>query len=178
MLVSSVTALGLLAPAEAVVTHLANSSVDTISIRVGSVNAVDTVNFGTIAGDVVGNNLPVAAAGTVEIVVSAEGTGNRDITVNADSVAGMSCQSVSSCGGAIIPFSTVSWTVGSLSSPGGSQSLSSMPAGSFNGSNSQTVASFKSSHRLSNTLSFKYANDAVYPAGTYRGRVTFTASMP
>lgn len=177
MALLSATALGLLAPAEAVVTHLDNSSVDTISIRVGSVNAIDTVNFGAIAGNAVGNNVAVGAAGTVEIVVSAAGTGNRTITVYADSAAGMSCQSVSSCGATTIPFSAVGWTVGSLNSPGGLPVFD-MPAGSFSGSDSQTVASFKPAQRLSNTLSFKYANTTVYPAGTYRGRVTFTASMP
>lgn len=30
---------------------------------------------------------------------------------------------------------------------------------------------------MNNLLSFSYANSTLYPAGTYRGRVVFTATM-
>jgi hypothetical protein len=182
-LVSSATALGLLTPTEAVFTNLILPSLlNNITISVGSTNAttIDTVNFGTIAGNVVGNSAAVAAPGTVAVVVTGRTffAGSKTVTVNADSSAGMSCQSPSTCASTIIPFSAVSWTVSNSVTPSGSPSVFDIQAGSFNGSASQTIASFPSQKTMSNTLSFNYANSAVYPAGSYRGRVTFTASMP
>lgn len=179
-LVTVATALGLLAPAEAVFTSLGIPFAHTISIRVGSIAAVDTVDFGTMAGQTVGNNLTVTAPGAVDVVVNALTltAGSRTVSVNADSSAGISCQIASSCRGTTIPFSTVGWTVGNSVARSESSSLVDIQAGSFNGSASQTIASFPSGQRLSNTLSFKYANATVYPAGSYRGRITFTASTP
>jgi hypothetical protein len=180
-LVSSVTAFGLLTPAEAVFTNLGIPFFHTISIRVGSFGGtVDTVNFGTVAGNVVGNSAAITASGTVDVVVNALTlvSGSRTVTVNADSAAGMSCQTAATCASTLIPFSAVSWTVSNSVAPSGSPSVFDIQAGSFNTSASQTIASFPSGRRMDNTLSFKYANSTVYPAGTYRGRVTFTASMP
>jgi hypothetical protein len=181
-LVSSVTALGLLTPAEAVFTNLILPSLlNNITISVGSTNAtIDTVNFGTIAGNVVGNSAAVAAPGTVAVVVTGRTflAGSRTVTVSADSAAGISCQTAATCASTPIPFSAVSWTVSNSVAPSGSPSVFDIQAGSFNGSASQTIASFPSGRSMSNTLSFKYANSTVYPAGSYSGRVTFTASMP
>ena len=39
------------------------------------------------------------------------------------------------------------------------------------------VVVFSGSRQMSNTLNFTYANSTVYPAGTYRGNVRFTATM-
>jgi hypothetical protein len=181
-LVSSVTALGLLTPAEAVFTNLGIPFFHTISIRVGSLGGtVDTVNFGTVAGNVVGNSAAITAPGTVDVVVNALTlvSGSKTVTVNADSAAGMSCQTAATCASTLIPFSAVSWTVSNSVTPtAGPPSVFDIQAGSFIASASQTIASFPSGRRMDNTLSFKYANSDVYPAGSYRGRVTFTASMP
>lgn len=181
MLVTSATALGLLTPAEAVFTIIGGTLFPhTISISVGSTGAsVDTVNFGTIAGNLVGSGV-VAAPGTVAVAVTALTlvADSRTVTVNADSTAGMTCQSPSTCDSTNIPFSTVSWMVSNSVTPSGSPSVFDIQPGSFTGSASQTIASFPSARTMSNTLSFKYANSTVYPAGSYIGRVTYTASMP
>ena len=178
---TSTTALGLLAPAGAVFTSLSTAVLpNSISIRVGSQSAVDTVNFGTVPGNQVGNGTAVSASGTVEVAVRAFTAADceRTVTVNADSSLGMICQTPSRCATAIIPFSSVRWTVSNASAPSGATPNFNIQPGSFNGSASQTIASFPSDRRLSSSLSFKYANNTVYPAGSYQGRVTYTASMP
>lgn len=151
-----------------------------IRIRVGSDAAgVDTVNFGSIDGNKVGNAQSVAAQGGsgIELWVFAwtPGDGDRMVTVTANSAMGMSCTTAPSCGATTIPFDTVSWTVGSNAKADGGGDVQ---PGSFNMSAAQPIARFPSARQLKSTLFFRYANATVYPAGTYTGRVTFTASMP
>jgi hypothetical protein len=151
-----------------------------IRIRVGSDAAgVDTVNFGSIDGTKVGNGQSVAGQGGsgVDLWVSAwtPGDGDRVVTVTANSAMGLSCTSSSSCGTTTIPFDTVSWTVGSAATANGGGDVQ---PGKFNMSSAQPIARFASARQLKSTLFFRYANSTVYPAGTYTGRVTFTASMP
>ena len=150
-----------------------------IRIRVGGDSAgVDTVNFGSIDGNKVGNAQSVAARGGsgVDLWVFAwtPGDGDRMVTVTANSAMGMSCTTAASCGATTIPFDTVSWTVGNTAKADGGD----VQPGQFDMSSAQPIARFASARQLKSTLLFRYANTTVYPAGTYTGRVTFTASMP
>ena len=86
----------------------------------------------------------------------------------------MSCTTAASCGSTTIPFDTVSWTVGNAAKVDGGD----VQPGQFDMSSAQPIARFASARQLKSTLLFRYANTTVYPAGTYTGRVTFTASMP
>ena len=180
MMLAAVIPLSLMFEASAVFTNVGSVSLPhKISIRVGGTSGIDVVNFGTIAGNAVGNGVAVAAAAavTIEVKATTQTVGLRTVTVNADSSAGMSCQNTS-CGSTNIPFSTVAWTVSNSVAPSGSPSSFDIQAGQFSGTASQTIATFPSGRSLKNTLSFSYSNPTLFPAGTYKGRVTFTASMP
>lgn len=175
--------------AEAVFTNLGSlvQGQNQIRIRVGAVGGaggegggVDRVDFGAVPGMSVGNGRSVQPqqGGAVELSVyaSTPGDGERLVTVTANSSGGMNCTTPASCGTITIPFSTVSWTAGNSvgsTNPGGD-----VQAGSFSGSTAQPIARFVSSKRLQSALYFRYENATVYPAGSYAGRVTFTASMP
>ncbi|MGL5003483.1 MAG: hypothetical protein ACRDAM_11135 [Casimicrobium sp.] len=165
----------LLAQAQAVITDLsqATQAQHQLRIKVGSQqNSVDTVSFGTIPGASVGNGTPVPALDRsgIEISVYAwtPGSNERSVVLTANSSVGMHCVTTTSCGNTAIPFDTVSWT-----SRGGD-----IRAGRFDLSANQHLARANSDRTMKSTLFFRYANATVYPAGTYRGRVTFTASMP
>jgi hypothetical protein len=170
---------------EAVVTDLGNvaQSQHQIRIRVGAEESgVDIVNFGTIAGERVGNGQAVSAQ-TAGVPLSVQawtpGDTERIVTVTADSSAGMSCITPVSCGNITIPFDTVSWSVGGTQKSGGDGvNGAGLRSGTFSASAVQPIARFSSDTRLQSTLFFRYANVTVYPAGRYSGRVTFTASMP
>ena len=150
-----------------------------IRIRVGSnaAGTVDTVDFGTIAGNLVGNGT-TQPTGSTDIEVNAWTLlpGSRTVTVSANSSAGMACATAASCGSTIIPFTQVSWIASNSVAPNGG--TFDVQSGSFTGSGAQTIASFPSGRRMQNNLTFRYDNTTVYPAGTYSGVVTFTASMP
>ena len=155
-----------------------------ITLRVGTnaANSIDIVDFGTIAGDKVGDSATQPTASAVRLDLRARSTAftYRTVTLTADSSAGMACISgVCSGSGTIIPFSQVSWTNNAIS--GGVTPTSGsfdVQNGSFNGSSAQTLASFTSGSRIQHDLVFKYNNTTLYPAGSYRGTVRFTASMP
>lgn len=70
--------------------------------------------------------------------------------------------------GGTIPVSDISWT-----SEDGE-----IPSGSYTGTSNQLLASFSGSLRIRDRLSFSFANDALYDAGTYTGQVTYTWSAP
>ncbi len=154
-----------------------------ILIRVGTnvAGSVDAANFGTIAGDKVGDGSTQPTASTdIEVKAWTFSFGfvntDRTVTVTADSTAGMACATPATCGSVIIPLSKVSWVSGNATAPAGG--VFDMQSGTFSDGAAQTLASFPSRRRMQNNLTFKFANDAVYPAGTYSGVVTFTASMP
>ncbi len=154
-----------------------------LRIRIGSnvAGSVDTLNFGTIPGDQVGNGGTQPTASTdIEVQAWTFSLGaintDRTVTVSADSSGGMPCSTPATCGSTIIPLSKVSWVSGNATAPAGG--VFDMQSGSFSGSAAQIVASFPSRRRMQNNLTFKFANDVEYPAGTYSGVVTFTASMP
>lgn len=152
-------------------------------IRVGSnvAGSVDTLNFGTIAGDKVGDGATQPTASTdIEVKAWTFSLGlfntNRTVTVTADSRGGMTCTTPATCGSVIIPLDKVSWSSSNATAPAGG--VFDMQSGVFSGGPSQLLATFPSQRRMQNSLTFKFANDTLYPAGTYRGMVTFTASMP
>ena len=151
-----------------------------ITLRVGTnaANSIDIVDFGTIAGDKVGDSATQPTASAVRLDLRARSTAftYRTVTLTADSSAGMACISgVCSGSGTIIPFSQVSWTSNKTAPFLGNFDVQD---GSFNGSSAQTLASFTSGSRIQHDLVFKYNNTTLYPAGSYRGTVRFTASMP
>ncbi|GAB2707809.1 hypothetical protein [Comamonas sediminis] len=194
-------ACGIIGPANAVIITVsdnASTSNYALSLQVGSAAGTDTVQF-----NVTGNNAgltPTAVSGSPAIdisvtpvrpIVSSEVA--RPVTLRVDSGTGLICQS-SSCGSTIIPFSKISWTVSNSSGAAAGD----IQNGQFSGANNQQLANFNAnanvcsipiivlclgtwtyqSRNLSATrLTFRYANDTFYPAGTYLGTVYFTASM-
>jgi len=195
-------ACGITVPANAVITTVTDTgSTYAISLRVGSASAIDTVQFNVSGNNVGLTPVPVTGSPAIDIYVtptrpvSTSGT-SRPVTLQVDSSAGLTCQS-GSCGSTIIPFSKISWTVSNSSGSGSGD----IQNGQFTGAANQQIASFDANatycsgiinllgicilgswYYQSNTmnatrLTFTYANDAIYPAGSYKGTVYFTASM-
>lgn len=187
-------------PASAVMTTVTDSGSNYgISLRVGSVSGVDTVTF-----NVTGNNAgltPTAVTGAPTIGVwvtpirpiTTSATA-RPVTLRVDASVDLACQTPG-CGTTSIPFSKISWTASANSNTASGD----IQSGRFTGSANQQIANFNAnatfcsalfvlcligvgwnyhSNAMDNTLlHFSYDNDVVYPAGTYRGAVRFTASM-
>ena len=153
-----------------------------LTLRVGSTgNTVDTVSFPAISG---ANISPAPSAVTYATLVDVEVSLQRpvfstpnDVVLTANSVAGLVCVAGSGCGSTAIPFSDVCWVSTNKVAGGGD-----IQDGCFTGSATQPLASFGrdlfNSRRMYNTLRFTYANARVYPAGQYRGTVTYTATVP
>ena len=152
-----------------------------LTLRVGSPTGVDVVNFGAISG---ANISPTPSAVTyaplVDVEVSLQRPGfstPNDVVLTANSVAGLVCVAGSGCGSTAIPFSDVCWVSTNKVTGGGD-----IQDGCFTGSATQPLARFGrvlfNSRRMYNTLRFTYANARVYPAGQYRGTVTYTATVP
>lgn len=192
------------APAHAVLVNVTNntgSSNYTLLLRVGSAAGVDQVNFNVTGNNVALNQTPVTGAPNINVSVQPlrpnstwilPDTATRPTTLTVNSSAGLACQS-GPCGTTVIPFNQISWTASNNSAGGDIQS------GTFNGSAGQQIASFNantSTCSLLNlflvcigtwdyetqqlqgtTMKFTYANNTIYPAGTYKGTVTFTATM-
>jgi hypothetical protein len=89
------------------------------------------------------------------------GIANATLTVN-------SSAPLTNATGEVLPFSQISWT----SSDG------SIPSGAFNTGAAQTLLNMTTSRQYESCHTFSYANTGVVAAGTYRGRVTYTLSMP
>ena len=94
-----------------------------------------------------------------------------------DSTAGLVCVGGSGCGTTIVPFDSVSWI--SNNKQAGPNAGLDIQNGSFNGSANQSLVNLvlSPSVTLSNVLVFQYNNSTLYPAGQYRGRVIYTASV-
>jgi hypothetical protein len=187
-------------PAGAVITTVGDSgSTYSIVLRVGSASGVDNVQF-----DVNGNNAgltPAPVTGTPAIDVwvtparpaSLFSSGEtRQVTLRVDSSAGLQCQSAG-CGLTVIPFSKIRWIASNNSNassgdiqsgtfdPANTQQAITGPASGFN-ANATTCFLLIFCNYQSNTINatrmqFIYANDVIYPAGTYKGTVRFTATM-
>lgn len=191
-------------PAHAVITIVTDTgSSYGLVLRVGSSGTtVDTVAF-SVTGANAGLT-PTAVVGTPPITVwvtpvrpiATNNTTARPVTLRVDSSVAMTCLS-GGCGSGVIPFSKISW----VASGNDNAASGDIQSGSFDGSANQTIASYNAnasfctgllglpcvlgigtwtyqSRQLSSTtLQFSYANDTVYPGGTYTGTVRFTASM-
>lgn len=191
-------------PAHAVITIVTDTgSTYGLTLRVGSAGTtVDTVAF-SVTGANAGLT-PTAVTGTPTITVwvmpvrpiTASNTTARPVTLRVDSSMALLCQS-GGCGTAAIPFSKISW----VASGNSNAASGDIQNGSFDTTANQTIASYnanasfctgllglpcvlgigtwtyQSQQLSSTTLQFSYANDTVYPGGTYSGTVRFTASM-
>ena len=156
-----------------------------ITLTIGSATtAIDTVSFPVAAANV--GLGPVTGTPSILITLSVRKpgsaakpiTGTQTLTV--DSSSPLSCVAGSGCGSTTIPMSTIGWTSVVLQT--GANAGKDIQNGSFNGSASQVLSNTSipnTSERemtITNTLTFTFSNAAVYPAGTYRSRVVFTAS--
>jgi hypothetical protein len=154
-----------------------------LRLRVGpsTGNTVDTVSFPAISG---ANISPAPSAVTYAPLVDVELSLQRptltfpnDVVLTVNSTAGMACVAGSGCGSTVIPFTDVCWTSTNKVAGGGD-----IQDGCFTSSATQPLARFGwvsfNSRRMYNTLRFTYANARVYPAGQYRGTVTYTATVP
>ncbi|MET3393354.1 hypothetical protein [Variovorax atrisoli] len=190
-------------PARAVITTVTDTgSTYSLTLRVGSAGAtVDTVAF-SVTGANAGLT-PTAVTGTPAISVwvmpvrpVANTTVARPVTLRVDSSVALTCQS-GGCASTAIPFSSISWVASNNSSAASGD----IQSGRFDGTASQTIASYNANATfcvgplglpcvlgvgtwtyLSNNitatqLQFSYDNNTVYPGGNYRGTVRFTASM-
>lgn len=191
-------AAGTALPGHAVITTVTeiNNSY-ALTLQVGTAGAtVDTVAF-SVTGANAGLT-PTAVSGTPTITVWVapvrpviDNTIVHAVTLQVDSSTAMTCQS-GGCGTNTISFSKISWVVSNNAGTGDIQS------GRFTGAAAQQIASFNSNantcvgalcllgigawlgqtRQLDATqLQFFYDNDVIYPGGTYRGAVRFTATM-
>jgi hypothetical protein len=186
-------ALGFALPAQALIFNLGNSPARQLHLQVGTGGNGAQVMAVNPTVDVVSVNVPAAALGnsasqvmstsnpnTIDpnlpvaltcsdgrkVLVSAIarvpfGVANATLTVN-------SSIPLTSASGATLPFSQISWT----------SSDNAIPSGTFNTSTAQTLLNMTTSRQYESCHTFSYANTGVVPAGTYRGRVTYTLSMP
>lgn len=192
-------------PADAVIVTASDSGTSySLALRVGSAVGVDTVNFSVTGPNAGLTQSPVTGTPAIDVwvmpvrSVSAGGETARPVTLNVNSAAGLSCIG-GGCGSTVIPFSKISWTASNNSAPAAGD----IQGSSFTGGNNQPIASFNANatycssgiallcqllpgifpwvyetRRLDATrMQFHYANDVIYPAGTYRGTVVFTATM-
>lgn len=200
-----IAAVGMLAlcfasQASAVITVTGGyTGVRTVTMRVGTAAAgvVDAVQFNVsntpignsqaYAASVNGNGVPLLASSggvTIEITMrqpASLGTGLFSTTVT--SPASLTCVS-GGCGAVTIPFSTISWT--SATVVGAPYYLFDVQNGVFVPGTTQTLSTYApgitgitggTSAVWLNTMTFSYTSNIPYPAGTYSGRVTYTATF-
>ena len=80
---------------------------------------------------------------------------------------------LTTAGGDSIPISQISWT----SSGNGDTGVQPIPGGVF-AAGTVTLATISRNTWVESCHSFSYGNDAIVPAGTYNGRVTYTFANP
>lgn len=182
---------GMAPRADAVFTYAPTSSAAYgITLQVGSVAAIDEVVFNA-TGNNAGLATGTALAGSQQITIRVSPARparllveNRPVTLTATVPVGLTCTTASSCGANVIPFSDISWVSTDRTNP----TQGDIQNGSFVSGSTQTLASFDGATAtillvngdtrfMANTLSFQYANTTVYPAGSYSGTVSFTATM-
>lgn len=165
----------------------------TMRVGISQFGTISNVTF-NVTGANVGpapapvEGVPSANAGvsggttnSVRISVSNKWTdfARQRVVVTANSSAGLVC-SAGPCGSTVIPFNKISWTSYILQT--GADAGKDFGSGSFDGSSSQTLIDYtaqpRRSFNITNDWVFRYSNDTLYPAGSYSGRVTFTATMP
>ena len=188
------------APAGGVITTVTNntgSSNYQLALRVGSPAGVDTVSFSVTGNNVALNPQPVVGAPAIDVwVLPLRPAGNtttaRPVTLMVDSSSPLQCQTPATCGTTTIPFNKISWLASNSSGAGAGDITNS----TFSGGAGQQIAAFDANttyctfwllfcwnwayqtDQLSATrMIFSYANDVIYPAGTYQGTVRFTATL-
>lgn len=188
------------APAGGVITTVTNntgSSNYQLALRVGSPAGVDAVSFSVTGNNVALNPQPVVGAPAIDVwVLPLRPAGNtttaRPVTLMVDSSSPLQCQTPATCGTTTIPFNKISWVASNSSGAGAGDITNS----TFSGGAGQQIAAFDANttyctfwllfcwnwayqtDQLSATrLTFSYANDVIYPAGTYQGTVRFTATL-
>ncbi len=188
------------APAGGVITTVTNhtgSSNYQLALRVGSPAGVDAVSFSVTGNNVALNPQPVVGAPAIDVwVLPLRPAGNtttaRPVTLMVDSSSPLQCQTPATCGTTTIPFNKISWVASNSSGAGAGDITNS----TFSGGAGQQIAAFDANttyctfwllfcwnwayqtDQLSATrLTFSYANDVIYPAGTYEGTVRFTATL-
>jgi hypothetical protein len=82
--------------------------------------------------------------------------------------------SLTTAGGATIPFSDISWTSGGTGDTGAEP----FPAATFVAGSTQTIGTIARDQWAASCLTFSYNNTTVPVAGTYTGTVTYTLSAP
>lgn len=192
-----VLAAGLLAcsQAGAVFTFFPYTNPRLIQLQVGASGAtINNVTFNVTGASTSPNPLPVVGvpdaltpattpAGGVRVRLLGrwgDNTLNPRFRLSVDSAAGLACVGSTGCGSTVIPFNTISWVAHEKSN----FTAFDIQDGSFSGSATQTLAEFvcctsnfsQQNFEMTNTLVFTYNNTTLYPAGTYRGRVVFTAT--
>jgi hypothetical protein len=190
---AAVVSLAVLVPLEvaAVFTNIGDISYlqpqHSVRLRVGSPSGVvDSVGF-TIPGDTVGSGKAIlqdvspganAALVQVEIQARTMNPGDRTVLVTVTTPSGL-CHSAG-CTAAIIPMTEIAWTSLNVQTGGadGNTAQGGIDSGVFAATTTTTLLTFPSGQRAINSLQFRFLNTTLFPAGTYSGRVTFTASMP
>lgn len=140
-----------------------------------SSGAIDTVTF-RVPGMAAGDGTPVAGlenstqpSTLVDAFARAPAQGNPTVFWTVDSSQPLVCATPASCGGTTIPMTKFRWVAS------GDGAISS---GAFDGSTSQLLFAFRNSSYYASYKTFYFANDEIYPAGQYTGRVVYTVSMP
>lgn len=179
-------------PASAVLTFFDLASPRFIQLQVGaSGGTVNTVGFRVTGANT--SPTPQAVSGVpdaltptttpnggVRVRLRGQWTsGNQTLRLLVNSAAGMACVTGSGCGSTVIPFTSVHWVSHELESAPGYAGWD-IPSGGFDGGTAQQLVGMiccfsNKSVEVANTLVFSYGNTTLYPAGRYRGTVTFTA---
>ena len=128
---------------------------------------VDEVSFTLPAGVVPGDGTPVVGTPTIPVAVLGYSGGgpppgtNYTVTMN-------SSVPLMNSNGDTLPFDEISWTTQD----------GDLPGGVFDQSAQQPLVTVnqngKKARGIVDYLTFTYANDAIYPPGTYTGRVVYT----
>ncbi len=137
---------------------------------------IDTVQF-NVPGANVGDGVPVAGSengvpgqnSLIDARARAPGTASKTAFWVVDSSVPLVCSTPATCGSTSIPLSKIRWTT-----PAGSE----ISSGQFTGASNQALYQFQTSRYVFTYQTFFFANDEVYPAGSYSGRVIYTVSMP
>ncbi len=180
-------------PAGAVFTRVAlGSAPRSITLQVGSATGIDNVVFdvsGAAAAALPRAPITNPTPGSVNFSITANRVSpgfEPWITLTANSSVALKCVVGTGCGTAEIPFDSISWTTANAAASG-----LDIQSGTFNGGATQQLARYQNNYRecfllifctsydtnMANTLNFRYSNSTLYPAGQYKGRVTFTATM-
>jgi hypothetical protein len=140
-----------------------NPTIDTVNFNVPGANVGDGV---AIAG---GENGVPNQTSLIDARARSPGNVSRTVFWVVDSSAPLVCSTPATCGSTTIALSKIRWTT-----PAGSE----IPSGQFSGAANQALYSFQTSRYVYTYQTFYFANDEIYPAGNYSGRVTYTVSMP